>query len=225
MIKLFTLLLIGLLTLGISLWYFSKVKNIEFVNNYGCLNEEDFSGIFNLKNFSLLLINTNQLGERIKNEFQCAEGLKIEKIYPSKLKITLPEIQIVAKIPDSSLAINSEGRVVNLLSDTPNLPTVDFPKIKELMVDQTVQDTGALFVIYLARALAKTDYTVQSVRLVDPSTAAAYAREDLVVLFSKNKDLELQVNSLQQVLARAKIDESKISKIDLRFDKPVIESK
>lgn len=225
MIKLFTLLLIGLLTLGISLWYFSKVKNIEVLNNSGCLSQENLSERFNLENFSLSLINISRLTERIKNEFPCAQDLKIEKIYPSKLKIILPEIQIVAKIPDSTLAINSEGRVVSQVSVASNIPAVDFPGIKELKDGQVVEDPRALFVVNLAKLLNKTDYSVQSVRLVDPATAAAYAREDLVVIFSENKDLDLQVNSLQQVLARAKIDESKISKIDLRFDKPVIESK
>lgn len=225
MIKLFTLLLIGVTTLGISLWYFSKAKNIELINNSGCLSSENLSEKFNLKNFSLLLINSQQLAQKVKTDFPCAEGLKIDKIYPRTIKITLPEIKIVAKIPDSQLAINNEGRVVNQISGKTNIPTVDFPRIKELQAGQLAEEPGALFVVNLAKALAKTDYAVQSIRLIDPNTAAAYARQDLVVLFTKNKDLDLQVNSLQQVLARAKIDESKISKIDLRFDKPVIENK
>lgn len=225
MIKLFTLLLIALITLGVSLWYFSKVKNIEIINNYGCLSDENLPEKLSLKNFSLLLIDNNQLAEKVRNEFPCAEGLKIEKIYPSTLRISLPQTQIVAKIPDSILAVNSEGKVVSQIADKANLPTVDFPKMRELQVGQNIEDPGALFVVNLAKALARTDYTVQSIRLVDPNTAAAYAKGDLVVIFSKNKDLNLQVNSLQQVLARAKIDESKISKIDLRFDKPVIENK
>jgi len=225
MIKLLTLTIIIFLAVVTSLWYFTRVKNLEFINNSGCLTEENFLEKMNIKNYSLFLIKNEELSQKVKNDYPCAEGLKVFKIYPSKLKITLPESQAVAKIPDSTLAIDNEGNVVNQIAEKTNLPTVDFPKIKELQVGQKIEDPGALFALSLAKALNKTDYAVQSVRLVDQDTAAAYARQDLVALFSKNKDLDLQVNSLQQVLARAKIDESKISKIDLRFDKPVIENK
>ncbi|KKS04034.1 MAG: hypothetical protein UU56_C0011G0028 [Candidatus Curtissbacteria bacterium GW2011_GWA2_41_24] len=49
-----------------------------------------------------------------------------------------------------------------------------------------------------------------------------YNQQGQLAIFSSKKDKEVQVDSLQQVISKAKIESAKIAKIDLRFDKPVI---
>ncbi len=80
----------------------------------------------------------------------------------------------------------------------------------------------AIFEINLASQLSRSDFSVSSIRIIENQTVAAYNFQDAVALFSPNKSLALQVDSLQQVLAKAKIDATKIQKIDLRYDNPTI---
>ena len=49
-------------------------------------------------------------------------------------------------------------------------------------------------------------------------------KNSTLILFNLNKDTEEQLDSLQLILSRSKIEGKQIKKIDLRFDKPVIEN-
>ena len=68
-------------------------------------------------------------------------------------------------------------------------------------------------------------FTPQNIRIVDGGDVAVYDTTGVIALFLPTKDATLQVDSLQAILAHSKIDEAKIAKIDLRFDKPVILNK
>lgn len=45
---------------------------------------------------------------------------------------------------------------------------------------------------------------------------------DQVIIFSLTKDLNIQLNSLQLIIDRSRIEGRNIKQIDLRFDKPII---
>ena len=49
--------------------------------------------------------------------------------------------------------------------------------------------------------------------------------EDTKIIFSTEKDISNQINSLQTISEQAKIEGKKIKKIDLRYDKIIIEYK
>jgi len=61
-----------------------------------------------------------------------------------------------------------------------------------------------------------------NVRITGHDDVAIYNQQGQLAIFSSKKDKEEQVDSLQQVISKAKIDSAKIAKIDLRFDKPVL---
>ena len=47
-------------------------------------------------------------------------------------------------------------------------------------------------------------------------------KDNLQVIFSLKKEIEVQLDSLQLISSRAKIEGKKIKRLDLRFDKPVV---
>ena len=61
-----------------------------------------------------------------------------------------------------------------------------------------------------------------SIRILNPAMISVYNRENKAVIFTSEKDANVQVDSLQLILSESKIDPSKIDKIDMRFVKPVI---
>lgn len=62
----------------------------------------------------------------------------------------------------------------------------------------------------------------KSTRVVSERTIEAWFKDDLQVLFSTQKEAKEQLDSLQFILERTKIEGEKPKRIDLRFDKPVI---
>lgn len=147
------------------------------------------------------------------------------KIIPSMNIKKSPSAQIAnvepsVQIEGTSLYLAENGQVLDRASSKKPLLYLD--KNIKLAAGQKVTDQQALFAAKIAAGLSRSDFTVASIRLLDSPDIAVYSPQDAIAVFSSNKDANLQIDSLQQVLAKAKIDATKISKIDLRFDKPVI---
>jgi len=60
------------------------------------------------------------------------------------------------------------------------------------------------------------------IRLISPREIEVWLEDEVLILFNGEKDVGVQLDSLQLILSRAKIEGKTIKKIDLRFDKPVI---
>jgi hypothetical protein len=58
--------------------------------------------------------------------------------------------------------------------------------------------------------------------ITSESSYTVNLKEGSEVIFSKQKDLQLQFSSLQFILSRLTMEGKQFSRLDLRFDKPVI---
>lgn len=213
------------LLIAFTIPYLFRLRSYTLSNNSDCLPSSGLLADLGLKDKSIFFIPESQIAEKVEGKYSCAKVSKVIKVYPQNLKIVLEAVDLVVRIPDSNLAIDSQGKVAQIKTESKNLPTLDFAGLKEIKLGQKMDSKEIIFALKLAEFLKKTDYAVQSIRVVDAATIAAYARDDLVAIFSQDKEMLIQVDSLQQVLARTKIEQPKISKIDLRFDKPVVEYK
>ena len=63
---------------------------------------------------------------------------------------------------------------------------------------------------------------IEDLDLTDKRKLVATFSGNLTVIFSKEKDFDFQVTSLQFILWRAKIEGNKPFFVDLRFDKPIV---
>ena len=118
----------------------------------------------------------------------------------------------VLLIADSQTAVTANG----LLKEAQEKDHL-LPKLYAQQTDQNLK-----YAALLANELAASDFQVASIRILDSQTIGIYNRQDTVAIFSLKKGAYNQLDSLQQVLAKSKIDATKIQKIDLRFDKPVV---
>lgn len=128
--------------------------------------------------------------------------------------------QAVLAVEGKNLYLSENGLVLD--KSASSKPPLFLLKDTKLTPGQKVEDRQILFAVSLAEQLSKSDFSVAGVRLLESGDVAVYSPGDSIALFSENKDQSMQVDSLQRVLAKAKIDATKITKIDLRFDKPVI---
>lgn len=79
---------------------------------------------------------------------------------------------------------------------------------------------------FATRVVANIDpsyFRVFEANLDERGDAIVKSEDNLVALFSKDKDISSQVYSLQTVVLQARINAKKLKKIDLRFDKIYVE--
>ncbi len=196
-----------------------KVKHIQIQNNANCLNEKNLQEKINNKN--LIFLDTDNLKNDLKKQLECIEDLKITKKYPGTVDFTLIQKQAVAKIDGSQYSLTEDGLAISDTSTTPK-PTIFLPQGVQVDPGQKLKDPSVLFALQLSKNLEKSDFIASNVRITDQGDIAVYSSQEAIALFTKEKSAQSQVDSLQSVIAKAKIDPSKIAKIDLRFEKPVL---
>lgn len=195
------------------------VKSVHLQSNSNCLDEKVLLGKVDKKN--IILLDTDKLKEDIKKQSTCVENLKITKRYPNTIDFQLDQKEAVARIDGSQFSATEDGLII-LASPNTQTPTIFLPQGVERNVDQKIKDASILFALKLVRSLQKSDFIPANVRITEQGDIAIYSSQEAIALFTLERSVDLQVDSLQSVIAKAKIDPSKIAKIDLRFDKPVL---
>lgn len=172
-----------------------------------------------LKGKLIFFISEKQLGKELTEKYSCVSSLKLQKIYPRKVQLEIQSENPVAKIANTQLATTASGLIVQ--DSQPNLPLLFLPTNTEISPGQKITDEISLYATKLAALLAKSDFHTTNIRIVNPDIAV-YDASNTVAIFSSSQSAEIQVDSLQLVLSKAKMGEQKIRKIDLRFEKPAV---
>ena len=137
------------------------------------------------------------------------------------LVITVEADRPLVKVGDKNIYLTENGFVLEGQNQG-NLPTIFFDKEPELKPGEKIEDDTVVFALSLISQIGKTEFVSTSIRILNPAMISVYNRESQAVIFTSEKDAGRQVDSLQLILSESKIDPSKIEKIDLRFEKPVI---
>ncbi|MDP2632368.1 MAG: hypothetical protein Q8P25_01450 [Candidatus Curtissbacteria bacterium] len=147
---------------------------------------------------------------------------QVQKIISPEDKITEQEKPVTpsAQIADSEFQITQSGFILKGQNTT--LPKLYLPGDIKVQEGQLVEDKNIVFAANLAALTSKTDFHPASIRLLAKNEVALYETDQTVAIFSSEKSPDVQVDSLQQVLAAAKIEGTKLAKIDLRYNKPTI---
>ena len=88
------------------------------------------------------------------------------------------------------------------------------------VLSDTVHDEEKAYEM-IRKGLQKVDVEVSAIAYRDDAYIITLAKDAEVVLSAK-KDLTVQISSLQFMLQRLTMEGSRFSRLDLRFDKPVI---
>ena len=197
-----------------------KIKSAAFAKDQSCLNNSSQLEKFDVFRNNIFLFDSQNLAKDLKIEFACIDTVNIQKVLPSKLNFDVVTKQPVAKIEGTNLAVTKDGLIVENLKS--GIPTLFLSKDQNTQAAGKIVDEKVLFALQVAASLAKSDFVPQNIRILDLGDVAVYGNYNIVAIFSSSKDADVQLDSLQSVLARSKIDAAKIAKIDLRFNNPSI---
>lgn len=218
---LFSTAFVGVVLIFLFLFsYIFTVKNISIHTDYPCVTEEEVNSQITIKGQSLFLIQKNQISEQILKKISCIEKVDLKTKLPSTLEISYSGKNPVARVDSSDIFLTASGLAISV-SHVQNLPTIFPPEGFQASVGTNISDPEMLTALKIVNSLSKSDFVPTNVRIVNDSITV-YNQQDSVVIFSTKKQAEIQTDSLQKVLAKAKIESKKISKIDMRFDNPII---
>lgn len=217
-----TIALVSTALISVFLFLFIfRIKNIEIISDKPCVNQNQILETIKLESQSIFFFPQEKISIELKNKFSCIEEAKTIKIMPSTVKIIYKSKIPIAKIDSSVNKITLDGMIIATEEDSSNIPTIFLPNNSAGLVGQKITDPLVLSALRITDALLKSDFAPTNIRIVNDSITI-YNQEDSVAIFSTKKSTSFQIDSLQKVLAKARIESKKISKIDMRFDNPII---
>ena len=185
---------------------------------------------------NLIFFPSGNLKKEISEAFPQTGDLKIKKRIFNSLFF-----EIHSKKPMAALAVevsldseeefllsglfywlDEDGIVLEKTDKDGNLPLVLIKNDPDLAVGQVFEYGEKQTLMSLLIGLKMSLIEARVIRLTSPREIEVWLDKDLLVLFNSEKNIDLQLDSLQLILSRSKIEGKTIKKIDLRFDKPVI---
>lgn len=198
---------------------FLTIKKIEVKTDFKFQNQKKIESFFKpYLGKSFFFNDTGKLAWEIKNQEIKIDQVKIRKEFPGKLILEIKERQpLVVILGDNSyFFVDKEGVIFSLELNGKDLPLLEIglqnPKIGsriELERTKIPQILAVLNQVKISKIIVK-----------DNQVQLETSEQCLIVLpmeASSNK-----IEALQMILNRFKIEGKKLTKIDLRFEKPVI---
>jgi len=176
---------------------------------------------------NLLFFPSQKLKEEIKENFPQTGELKIKKKIFNTLSFELqskkPVVALAIELPGGLFYwLDEEGIVLSKIDKSHDLPLIFLKDDPVLEVGQTFKYGNNQNLMSLVIGLKMHLLESKTIRLVSPREIEVWLEDGALILFNGEKDVNIQLDSLQLILSRAKIEGKTIKKIDLRFDKPVI---
>jgi len=222
---------------------FWRVKKIDCQFNQLDCNEEITNKISELAlNKNLLFFPRQTVINKIKENLPQVETVKIKKIIPNKLLFELssrkPVIALAVELsseteattsakPQFSLTgvyylVDEQGVVVKKVEENQNLPLILFKSDLQFKNGQKINQEEMLKTIEIILGMKLRLLEPKVSRINNFQEIEIWLEDGALTLFNGEKDIQSQLDSLQFISSRSKIEGKQIKKIDLRFDKPVI---
>lgn len=221
------------------------IKEIEIKKNkVGCADENQLKESTFLYGENFFLINTQNLTKNLLAKFICVKEINLSRSFPDKVRLEFigrepaasvinlqkNEASISAFITNvatpsaeqikEAYLVDNEGIVFAKLESELNIPKIyaDDLSFKERSLKNDLL-TDCLKILDKARTFGldvRDTWIKDDVFLINPSAGGPK------IIFRLDNTIDIQIASLQLILQKAKIDESRLELIDLRFDKPVV---
>lgn len=223
-------LIIGSILIVFSLFQllrgnFFKINQVVcFENQHSCQADLWFkvNGLVLGKN--VIFLSPAKTEQLIKDGFPGINQVEIKKKFPDKLIVHLTKRKPIAVVEANSdyYQVDYQGIILDKPDQPTNLPLIASGEFSVTADNYQLESPLILSGLdFLYQLLAK-NIEARRVEITNSQELTVFLKTGPQVLISLDKDLKKQVDSLQLILERAKIEGKQIEVIDLRFDKPVI---
>ena len=174
---------------------------------------------------NIVFFPTKDLASQIKESHPLLKEVKIKKSLPNRLSFELKkrEPQAVLKSPQQEgfWVVDEEGCLLEKANQT-ELPVVLVEQSINLNVGEKVVEKETVWAVNLFKDLKLHLLTPKTAKIVSPRQIEVELSDGLLVIFSSLKEVNFQLDSLQLIFSRSKIEGRSLKQVDLRFEKPVV---
>lgn len=204
-----------------------QIEEIKIVNEESNLK---LTGLDFLHKYNIFLLDEKKASVIISKRNPFLKTVNIVKQYPNKIVIFVKKDQPIAvlKSDQGVLLLSDTGKIIFKKKDyNDDLPLINFYQniyyyqyqSGELIDLKEIQSVLSYLKVFLDLNLKVDTVDIAGVNMV------AFNLKDKQVYFSLEKDSQTQQYQLETVIRQFKIEGKDFTKIDLRFDKPVIKFK
>lgn len=222
---------------------FFRIKRVEIKSqNVICADENHIKDTIFLYGKNILILDTQSIVKNLLDKFICIKNANLFKSLPDKVRLEIAgregaaalinlqknEASISALIANMSTpsaeqikgayVVDSEGVVFAQLGSEANIPKI---YAYDLDIGESSSKNLIADCLKILQKISRFGMGISDVRIVD-DVFLINVTDGSKIIFRANTKLDVQIASLQLILEKAKIDESRIEFIDLRFDKPVV---
>lgn len=210
------------------LYRYNTVFDVTSVSVIGG-NKEEKKAIHSLligKN--ILFLNDSDIALQVRARFPGLTVREVEKRYPNSVTLMIAsEKPFASLVTDGGyLSVSQNGTVLQKVrGKTPPEPAVNFYqpiRHNEYQMGQVVTYAQLQKAFTFIRTLTDEGFRVETVA-IDSVDMIACKTRGFTVAFSQKRDTDLQKYELRQLVKQLKIGTLRVKRLDLRFDKPVVE--
>lgn len=226
------LLILILCALGFTILYFLDqyfmIRKIEIVS--GSV-KTSIRQLETLRQKNILLISEAEITNIISKNNPQLRVVVVEKKYPDQLIITIePDISVAAlRVNQGYLLLSQTGKILGKnRMNTNDLPQINFYQQLNYFAyvpgDQIdLQDL--IIALHFNKRTRELGFSVLSIDIAGVDMIRLNLNDRRVLLFSTEKDLNLQDYQFERLIRQFKIEGQGFVSLDFRFDKPIIKLK
>lgn len=224
---------------GLGVWAYIKyrpldITSVTITGAQRFVSAQDVQKIAEEKALekNCLFIDTKNLEKTISANFLAAKSVKVKRLLPKSLKVEITERTPIALIQSQDKSksgsggrefyfVDADGFVLGLADKlATNLPVVNYSQPVE--VGKFIEASAVAYYFDLIKALDEDGIAVSTISSY-PRYTQFFTREDSQVLFSNAQSAKPQVRIFAKMMEAFKAEGRKPKKIDLRFDKVIVE--
>ena len=167
----------------------------------------------------ILSLKRQAIASEIRQKFLPVGDVAITKKYPQTAIVQISERKPIAQVCPSGglgLLVDKEGVIyAETQAEPQNLKTVSLELGFELTLGQEIgADIVSLILL--------EEPQISFIKSTGQEGLEVVSNAQLKIFFSRKRDLRQQIENLQKIIQKYKIEGKELSQVDLRYDQPVI---
>lgn len=225
---------------------FFTIKQIEIdTENLNCVNKNQLIEVSGILGQNFFFLDSVKITDNLKRKFLCIKSVNLKKILPNKIKLQLASRQALARL----INLKEKEATTSSLIESAATPSAKNIGDSYLVDEENIvfsKDTGETGLPKIYSYTTKFNFgdnltnnlvgpalkILSKVKVFNINTQQSWIEKGIFIIgqqgtgptivFSLDKDINIQLASLQLILTETKINGSKLEFIDLRFDKPIV---
>jgi len=174
---------------------------------------------------SILFVNQKEIAKTVSDISLVIKNVEVTKIFPDTLTVRIQLREAVAEVisGENHLLIDKDGFIFAKSPSNVSLPQINLLDGEAIGIAQSLNPALIQNAIKVIVELGRRNlFKVKSLDLPKDQSIAVLAENNLTIYFKSNATILWQVQSLEAILQKAKLEKGKLVKVDFRFERPIV---